>query len=178
MALDHPDRVSKLAVLDIVTTHTMWTNLDKARATTGYHWLFLMQPDGLPETMIGKDPAYFLRYTLGRWARPGFAFAPEAMAEYIRCFSDPATIHATCEDYRAGGTVDFEHDIADFGKKKIACPVLALWGAGGIARRNSDPLAAWRPWTVDVRGRGIENCGHFVPEEAPEETRKALEEFL
>lgn len=177
MALDRPNIVSKLAVLDIVTTHTMWTLMDKARATTGYHWLFLMQPDGLPETLIGKDPAYYLRYTLGRWARPGFAFAPEAMAEYIRCFSDPACIHATCEDYRAGGTVDFELDTADFGTRKIACPVLALWGAGGIARRNSDPLAAWRPWADDVRGQAID-CGHFLPEEAPEETRKGLEEFL
>ncbi|MBV8535159.1 MAG: alpha/beta hydrolase [Alphaproteobacteria bacterium] len=177
MALDHPEVVSKLAVLDIVTTHTMWTQMDKARATGGFHWLFLMQPDGLPETMIGKDPAYYLREMLRRWARPGFAFAPEAMAEYIRCFSDPACIHATCEDYRAGGTIDFELDTADFGKRKITCPVLALWGASGIARRTSDPLSAWRPWADDVRGHAVE-CGHFLPEEAPEETRKGLEEFL
>lgn len=178
MALDHPETVSKLAVVDIVTTHTMWTNMDKARATASYHWLFLMQPDGLPETMIGKDPAYYLRETLRRWARPGFAFAPEAMAEYVRCFSDPASIHATCEDYRAGGTVDFEYDSADFGLKKITCPVLALWGSGGIAKRASDPLAAWRPWATDVRGQAIADCGHFVPEEAPDATRTAIEEFL
>lgn len=178
LALDHPDAVSKLALLDIVTTHTMWTRMDKALATASYHWLFLMQPDGLPETMIGKDPAYYLRETLRRWARPGFEFAPGAMAEYIRCFSDPACIHAACEDYRAGGTVDFEYDSADYGKQRIACPVLVLWGSGGIAKRSSDPLAAWRPWTTDLRGNSVAQCGHFLPEEAPDETRKALEEFL
>lgn len=178
LALDHPGVVLRLALLDIVTTHTMWTRMDKALATASYHWLFLMQPDGLPETMIGKDPAYYLGETLRRWARPGFAFAPEAMADYVRCFSDPACIHAACEDYRAGGSVDFEHDSADFGQKKIVCPVLVLWGSSGIARRSSDPLAAWRPWADDLRGRAIDGCGHFLAEEAPEETRTALEEFL
>lgn len=178
MALDHPELITKLAVLDIVTTHTMWTKMDKALATSSYHWLFLMQPDGLPETMIGKDPAYYLRETLRRWARPGFAFAPEALAEYIRGFSNPAGIHAACEDYRAGGTVDFEHDTADFGKRRIACPVLALWGDRGIARRSDDPLAAWRPWTTDLQGHAIADCGHFLPEEAPHETLQALETFL
>ncbi len=178
MALDHPEVVSKLAVLDIVTTHTMWTRMDKALATASYHWLFLMQPGGLPETMIGKDPGYYLCETLRRWARPGFEFAPEAMAEYVRCFSDPACIHAACEDYRAGGTIDFEHDKQDFGTKKIVCPVLALWGSGGIAKRSDDPLSAWRPWADDVRGHAIPGCGHFLPEEAPEETLKGLESFL
>jgi haloacetate dehalogenase len=178
MALDHPDVVSKLAVLDIVTTHTMWTRMDKALATASYHWLFLMQPDGLPETMIGKDPEYYLRETLRRWAKPGFSFASEAMAEYVRCFRDPACIHAACEDYRAGGTIDFEHDTQDFGKKKISCPVLALWGERGIARRSDDPLAAWRPWADDLRGHAIPGCGHFLPEEAPAETLKGLEAFL
>jgi len=178
MALDRPEVVSKLAVLDIVTTHTMWTRMDKALATASYHWLFLMQPDGLPETMIGKDPAYYLRETMRRWARPGFQFAPEAMAEYVRCFSDPACIHAACEDYRAGGTVDFEYDKQDFGTKKIQCPVLSLWGSGGIAKRSDDPLSAWRPWADDLRGHAIAGCGHFLPEEAPEETLKGLEAFL
>lgn len=178
LALDHPEIVSKLALLDIVTTHTMWTMMDKALATASYHWLFLMQPDGLPETLIGKDPAYYLRETIRRWARPGFACAAKALAEYIRCFSDPACIHACCEDYRAGGTVDFELDSADFGKQKIGCPVLVLWGSGGIARRSSDPLAAWRSWATDLQGHAVADCGHFLPEEAPDQTRRALEEFL
>lgn len=179
MALDMVELMASLGFrrfLHIVTTHTMWTKMDKALATASYHWLFLMQPDGLPETMIGKDPAYDLRETMRRWAMPGFEFAPDAMAEYIRCFSDPAAIHAACEDYRAGGSIDYEPDSADFGTKKIT--VLALWGDRGIASRSSDPLAAWRPWTVDVRGQAIAECGHFLPEEAPLETRKAMEEFL
>lgn len=178
MALDHPDAVAKLAVLDIVPTHTMWTNMDKALATATYHWLFLIQPDGLPETMIGKDPAYYLRETLRRWARPGFAFAPAALAEYVRCFSTPAAIHAACEDYRAGATVDYEHDKRDLGKRQIACPVLALWGQTGLARKGDTVLAAWQPWAGDLRGETIEECGHFVAEEAPGETLKALEAFL
>jgi haloacetate dehalogenase len=179
MALDHPDIVSKLAVLDIVPTHTMWTKMDKALATATYHWLYLAQPDGLPEAMIGKDPAYYLKETLRRWARPGFAFAPEAMAEYVRAFSDPAAIHAACEDYRAGATLDFEHDKHDFSqRKKISCPTLALWGGGGLAKRSDDVISAWRLWTKELNGKAIPDCGHFVAEEAPAETLQALEKFL
>lgn len=177
MALDHPKVVEKLAVLDIVTTHTMWMNMNKASAQAGYHWLFLSQPDGLPERLIGHDPEWYLRETLRRWTAPGFNFAPQAMAEYIRCFSDPAAIHAACEDYRAGAGIDFDLDNADLGKRKIACPVLALWGETGIARRYSDVVAAWRDWADDVRGQALP-CGHFVSEEAPRETTAALEAFL
>jgi haloacetate dehalogenase len=179
MALDRPNIVSKLAVLDIVPTHTMWTKMDKALATATYHWLFLAQPDGLPETMIGKDPVYYLKETLRRWARPGFVFAPDAMAEYVRSFSDPAAVHAACEDYRAGATLDFEHDKHDFSqRKKISCPVLALWGSGGLAKRSDDVVSAWRLWTKDLRGKAIADSGHFVAEEAPAETLQMLEKFL
>lgn len=178
MALDHPEAVSKLAVLDIVPTHTMWTRMDKGLATATYHWLFLIQPENLPETMIAKDPGYYLRETLRRWTRPGFAFAPEAVAAYVRWFSEPAAIHAACEDYRAGATVDYEHDIEDFGRRHIACPVLALWGETGLAQKGDSVLSAWRPWATDLRGQAIENCGHFLAEEAPEATLKALEAFL
>lgn len=177
LALDHPATVERLAVLDIVTTHTMWMSMNKATASGAYHWLFLSQPGGLPERMIGHDPEWYLRETLGRWTAPGFAFAPEAIAEYVRCFNDPSAIHAVCEDYRAGATIDFELDSADFGTRKIACPVLALWGQTGIARRAGGVLDAWRPWADDVRGQAI-NCGHFLAEEAPEETVRALEAFL
>jgi haloacetate dehalogenase len=177
LALDHPTIVEKLAVLDIVTTHTMWMSMNKAMASASYHWLFLSQPDGLPERMIGHDPEWYLRETLRRWTAPGFSFSPEAMAEYVRCFNDPLAIHAACEDYRAGATIDFELDTADLGHRKITCPVLALWGKTGIARRASDVLGAWRPWAEDVSGQAI-NCGHFLAEEAPEDTVKALEAFL
>ena len=177
MALDHPEAVEKLAVLDIVTTHTMWMNMNKASAQAGYHWLFLSQPEGLPERMIGHDPEWYLRETLRRWTAPGFRFAPEAMAEYVRCFNDPAAIHAACEDYRACAGIDFELDSADFGKRRITCPVLALWGQSGIARRYSDVVAAWRDWADGVRGQVLP-CGHFLAEEAPHETVAALEAFL
>lgn len=177
LALDHPEAVEKLAVLDIVTTHTMWKSMDKKVASATYHWLFLSQPDGLPERMIGHDPEWYLRETLRRWAAPGFSFAPDAMADYVRCFRDPAAIHGACEDYRAGATVDFDHDSADLGQRKITCPVLALWGQTGIAQEARDVLGAWRPWADDVSGHAI-TSGHFLAEEAPDETLKALEKFL
>ncbi len=122
-------------------------------------------------------PTLWLDECLRRWAAPGFAFAPAALAEYRRCFADPAVVHATCEDYRAGATIDVEHDKADFGKRRIECKLLALWGEQGLARRSADPLVVWREWAADVRG-GPVRCGHFLPEEAPEETASALEAFL
>jgi haloacetate dehalogenase len=180
MAFDHPDAVVRLAVLDIVPTYTMWQRLQMKRGIATYHWFFLAQPDGLPEHLIGADPAYYLKEKLRRWSGSVDAFPGSVVAEYVRCFADPACIHATCEDYRAGATVDFELDKADYGKRKIACPVLALWGQRGFAKGNDDsdnPLADWREWADDVRGMPIRS-GHFLPEEAPAETLKALEEFL
>ncbi|MBI3452022.1 MAG: alpha/beta hydrolase [Rhodospirillales bacterium] len=177
MALDHPKAVAKLAVLDIVPTHAMWTNMNMALGMAAYHWLFLAQPAGLPETMIGHDPIYYLEQTLNRWSKTAGAFTPEAMAEYRRCFAEPDSIRATCEDYRAGASVDFEHDAQDYGQRKIACPVLAIWGDRGLAKRRDDPLVVWREWAADVRGHGVD-CGHFLAEEAPAETHAALEAFL
>mgnify|MGYP003287775947 CR=1 FL=1 len=177
MALDHPAVVSRLAVLDIVPTHTMWRRMDKELAMATYHWLFLAQPDGLPERLIGADPEWWLREQLRRWAGDPDAFAPEAVAEYVGCFADPAAVHASCEDYRAGATVDDELDAADLGRRRIACPLLVLWGDRGIARQAEDPLAAWRPWAADLRGHGVP-AGHFLPEEAPSETLAALEAFF
>jgi haloacetate dehalogenase len=177
MALDHPAVVTRLAVLDIVPTHVMWQRMDSEFAMATFHWLFLAQPDGLPEKLIGADPAWWVREKLRRWAADPDAFAPEALEEYVRCFSDPAAIHASCEDYRAGATVDDRLDTADLGRRRIACPVLVLWGDHGIARRAEDPLAAWRPWCDDVTGHGVPG-GHFLPEEAPAETLAALERFF
>ena len=180
MALDHPQVVTKLAVLDIVPTYTTWSRMEMRRGMATYHWFFLAQPDGLPETLIGADPAYYLRETLRRWAGRKDAFTAEALAEYERCFSDPACIHSTCEDYRAGATIDYETDKADYRNRKIECPVLALWGERGFGKGNddsTDPLADWREWAGDVRGHPI-RCGHFLPEEAPDETLAALESYL
>ena len=179
-ALDHPDTIAKLAVLDIVPTYTTWMRMQMNRGLSTYHWFFLAQPDGLPERLIGTDPGYYLKEKLRRWSGDMAAFPAEVVAEYVRCFSDPACIHATCEDYRAGATVDFAIDKADYGTRRIRCPVLALWGERGFARGNDDsdnPLADWREWADDVRGHAIRS-GHFLPEEAPDETVKALEAFL
>jgi haloacetate dehalogenase len=176
MALDHPAVVTRLAVLDIVPTHVMWQRMDRELAMATYHWLFLAQPDGLPEALIGADPGWWVREKLRRWAGDPEAFDPEAVEEYVACF-DQASVHASCEDYRAGATVDDRLDAADLGRRRIACPVLVLWGSDGIARRAEDPLAAWRPWCEDVHGQGVPG-GHFVAEEAPAETLAALEGFF
>ena len=177
MALDHPERVSRLAVLDIVPTLTVFDAVDRRVATDTFHWFFLIQPYDFPERLIGADPGYFLRHLLARWSGDGLApFAAEALADYVRCFSEPATIHATCEDYRAGATVDYEADAADQGRRRIACPVLALWGARGRVERR-DPRVVWRQWADDVEGAPLP-CGHFVAEEQPEATAEALQRFF
>ena len=176
LALDHPDRVTRLAVLDIVPTIETWARLDRKAGLATYHWFFLAQPPDLPERLIGADSDYFLRWTLDSWAgRPG-AFDPRALAEYRRAFRDPEVVRATCEDYRAGATVDVDDDAADRGARRIRCPVLALW-AEDASEPGWDPIAIWRDWALDVRGQGM-SCGHFLPEEAPSETLAALEPFL
>ena len=171
MALDHPDAVAKLAVLDIIPTGEHFRRTDMRFALAYWHWFFLAQPYPLPEQLIGADPdGYCLR---GRRQ----LFAPEALAEYLRCFRDPETRHAICEDYRAGATVDFALDAADYGKRRIACPTLVLWGARGPVGSWYDVPAIWRDWADDVRGRALD-CGHFLPEEAPEATYAELAEFF
>ena len=176
MALDHADAVTKLAVLDIVPTHKLFATTDKALATAYYHWFFLIQPHDFPETLIGNDPDYYLDFVFARWGADADAFAPEAMAEYRRCFSDPAAIHASCEDYRAAASIDLEHDEADLGRR-LACPLLALWGEKGAMHRLYDVLACWRERAQAVEGRALA-CGHYLPEEAPEETVAALSRFF
>jgi haloacetate dehalogenase len=177
LALDHPDRVTRLAVLDIVPTADTWLAMDHARARGSFHWLLLCQPADLPERLIGADPEYFLRHLLGRWSGGANRLSPAAVAEYVRCFRDPAVIRATCEDYRAGATVDLALDMADRGTKRIACPVLVLWGERGGGGLGVDALAIWREWAADVRGHAVPG-GHFLAEEAPEETYASLREFL
>ncbi len=176
MALDHPERVEKAAVLDIAPTLTMYEGTDMAFASAYYHWFFLIQPFDLPERLIGADPGYYLERKLAAWGRREGAFTPEAVAEYRRCFDDPATIQATCEDYRAAASIDLEHDRADAGRK-IGAPLLVLWGGRGVVAATYDVLATWREKAEDVRGRALD-CGHFLPEEEPEETLKELLAFL
>lgn len=174
LTLDHPERVSRLAVLDIIPTRAVFQRVDKALATSTYHWFFLIQPE-LPETLIGANPDFYLEWTLKKWSKDFASFTPEALAEYKRCFRDPATIHATCEDYRAGASIDLEHDEADIAKK-IDCPVLTIWG-GGPATKGMPNVEAWRERAKDVRGFPIE-CGHFLAEEKPQETATALASFF
>ena len=176
LALDHPQRVKKLAVLDISPTRTMLAHTDCAFAKAYFHWFFLIQPAPFPETLIGADPGFFMRYQMGRRHGGLQVFDAAAMAEYLRCFSDPATIHATCEDYRAAEAIDLEHDAADE-TKKIECPMLALWGRHGVIEQQFDCLADWRAVARDVRGEALD-CGHYLPEERPEEVARHLENFL
>jgi len=176
LALDHPDAVARLAVLDIVPTHAVFERLDIAVATAHSHWLFMLDAE-LPEHLIGLDPAYWLTAKLRAWSRDPDAFEPAVVEEYIRCFATPEAIHATCEDYRAGASIDLEHDRED-ADEPIACPVLALWGARSLVGRNFDALAIWREEAAGpVEGRALD-CGHFLAEEAPEATRDALIAFF
>jgi len=170
MALDHPGRVRKLAVLDIIPTGETFRRANMAFGLGYWHWFFLAQPFDLPERMIGANPDNY-------YFRQRDLFDPEALSDYLRCVHDPATIHTMCEDYRAGATFDFTLDEADRGRRKIACPVLALWGRRGRLEEWYDVLAIWRDWADDVRGRAID-CGHYLAEEAPEETYGELRAFF
>ena len=177
MARDHAERIERLAVLDISPTAIMYAKTDKAFATAYYHWFFLIQPYDLPERQIGADPTYYLRKMLGAFGSSGLAiFDARAYAEYERCFSDLATIHATCEDYRAAATIDLEHDAADAGRK-IECPLLVLWGEKGVVRGLFDPVADWKSVASDVRGKALPS-GHYLAEDAPDETYVALRAFF
>ena len=175
MALDHPDKVTKLAVFDTLPSGLItYRNLTKEWATGLYHWFFLVQPSPLPETLIANSVEFYLR---SRFERSPGAITPAAFAEYLRCFRDPATIHATCEDYRASAGIDLEHDEADW-NKKIACPVLACWAERG----NRPPAFSkivdfWKEKAVEAKGRALRS-GHFMAEEVPEETLAELRSFL
>jgi haloacetate dehalogenase len=174
MALDHPGTVSRLAVLDIIPTRTIYQAIDQQHATAVWRYFFLTQPAGLPERLIGADPQYYLRYTLGEWCATPGALAPAAVAEYARCFTR-AAIHASCEDYRAGAGIDLAHDQADAGRP-LPCPVLALWSKTGIGHAY-DVRQIWAQRAPDLRGRALD-CGHFLAEERPGETAAELLAFL
>jgi haloacetate dehalogenase len=178
LCLDHDERVERAAVLDIVPTRHVFANVDRALATVYDHWFFLAEKPDLPEVLIGGAPEYFLRRKLDQWSGSNAVFDEEATSEYVRCFSDPETIRASCEDYRAAASIDLEHDDADAAAgRRITCRLLVLWGDQGFVGTNYDVLEVWRRYAYNVRGQGLD-CGHFVPEEAPEQTITALREFL
>jgi haloacetate dehalogenase len=177
MALDHPERVLRLAVLDIVPTSEALRRADVRFGLGYWHWFFLAQPEPLPERLIGADPDeyWFLHTSREPKARDFFGAALE---EYLAAFRDPATRQAICEDYRAGVTADLAHDEADrAAARRIVCPLLALWGGQGKLEAWYDVLAVWRDWADDVRGRPIA-CGHYLAEEAPDETYAELRAFF
>ena len=181
MALDHQDRVKTFTSLDVVASQAAFDNMDGQLAFAWFHWLLMRQPAPLPETMIGNSGKVYLDFLLERWTAVEGAITEEAYSEYLRCFSDPETIRGSCMDYRAI-ELDLVHDEADRGRK-LTCPVLVLWGADMAKRpgwqtgKQLDMLTTWRELATDVRGRAID-CGHFLPEEAPEETTEELLTFL
>jgi haloacetate dehalogenase len=180
LALDHPGRLTSLAVLDIVPTAEMWRGMDAARAMAVYHWQFLAQPHPIPETLIGGAAREYIDHTLASWtkAKTLQAFDPRALAHYRALFADAARIHACCEDYRAGATLDWRDDEADIAAgRTIDVPVLALWGAAGLPAQGESPLEVWRRWAPHANGRALD-AGHFLPEEAAEATAEALAEHL
>jgi haloacetate dehalogenase len=176
MALDHPDAVARMVVLDIAPTLTMYDMANQEFATRYFWWFFLIQPADLPERMIGSDPEYFLRRHIGGQSKTDGAIGDDVIAEYLRCYRDPATIHAICEDYRASASIDLEHDRAD-SDRRITAPVLAIWGAKGVVGSLYDVAQTWRDKAVSVQGTALP-CGHAIPEEQPEALCAQIVSFL
>jgi haloacetate dehalogenase len=178
LALDHPASVTRFAAIDIIPTWEMWARMGKDVASSGYHWLFLAQPAPMPETLIGADPDFYLEHLISRWAGRRDRIAPEAYAEYQRAYRRASVIAATCADYRAGMTRDYEDDDADRrAGRRIDCPLLVLWGRGYMSKRTGTPADVWRDWATDVRDVPLD-CGHFVVEEEPEAAARALIDFF
>ena len=177
MALDYPQAVEKLALLDIAPTTEMYARTNREFATGYYHWFFLIQPSPLPERLIGAQADYYLESKLKAWGRSGMAvYSDEALEEYRQSFRDPTAIHASCEDYRASAGIDLLHDEADAGHK-LAMPLLVLWGTRGLVGSLYHVETLWRQRAEQLIARGLP-CGHFLPEEQPEETSRQLADFF
>jgi len=182
LALDHPEVLNKLVILDIVPTYLLYQNITQEFATIFYHWFLLVQPPPFPETMVANSAEYFLRCTL-LWLGgnkitdplPDW-IAPEVFQEYFRTFRSPETIHAICEDYRAAASIDLAHDKADL-DKKIQCPLLVLWSEKGPFHRMYNVLQTWQDRSVTAQGKAMPT-GHFIPEQMPEELTQELKAFL
>ena len=183
LALDHPEKVAKLCVIDIAPTLDMYNATDMAFARAYYHWFHLIQPWPLPERMIGATPEAardYLHAKLGGWGSGGLeSIEPQALAEYERCFLKPEAIHGACEDYRASAGIDLAHDRENRARgDKIACDTLVLWGERGVVNRLFQPLELWQAQCAGtVTGQALP-AGHFIPEELPAETAAALKAFF
>jgi haloacetate dehalogenase len=179
MCLDHPQQVARAAIIDIIPQHYLYNNVTKAWATFSWHWFFNIQPFDLPERMMGADPDWFIKKKLAKTEQGLSFFDPAALADFMRCFRNPATIHAICEDYRAGAGIDLDMDEADIkAGRKIDCPVLLLWGATGGVGRNHNSMEIWPRYASDIRGGKALPSGHYVNEEASEETYAELRAFF
>ncbi|HUG24288.1 alpha/beta fold hydrolase [Piscinibacter sp.] len=178
LAMDRPQAVRRLALLDIAPTLDMYEGTTEAFARAYWHWFFLIQPAPLPERLIEADPARYVRDVMGRRSAGLAPFDPRALAEYERCMALPGTAHGVCEDYRAAAGIDLEHDRSDRAHGlRLTMPLLALWGADGVVNRCFDPLALWRRVATDVRGEALP-CGHYIPEEAPDALLERALPFL
>jgi len=182
LALDHPARIDRLAVLDIVPTHDVWQLADARLVTAFWPWSLLAQPEPLPERLLAAAPEAVIDDALAAWGSPARVFGAEVREAYVRALSNPVSIHAICEEYRAAATLDREHDAEDrLAERRIACPVLALWSdRGPLAQWYSEvggPVGIWQAWADDVRGLPVA-AGHFFPEEIPQDTAAALSSFF
>ncbi|MGP3991533.1 alpha/beta fold hydrolase [Streptomyces sp. 3N207] len=175
MALDHPDRILQVAVLDILPTLTLYENTDRDFASAYWEWFFFTQDRDFPERLIAAEPEAFLRHELGHLTEQGVITA-EVWDIYVRALTNPRAVHGMCEDYRAGATIDLEHDRLDL-DRRIECPLLVLWGTENIVWNRFDMLAVWRERARTVTGEGIP-CGHYLAEEEPDTTAQLLAEFF
>jgi haloacetate dehalogenase len=179
MCLDHADTVLRAALLDILPQHHLLNNVTRQWGTFSWHWFFMIQPYDFPERLMGADPDFFITKKLSKTDQGLSFFGKEALEEYKRCFRNPATIHAMCEDYRATHGVDLAMDTADFeAGRKITCPAAILWGATGGVGRNHDTKSIWPRYAADIRVAKALPCGHYLSEEAPEDTYRELREFF
>jgi haloacetate dehalogenase len=176
MALDRPERITHMAILDIVPTHHLLTHVSLGWGLEAYHWFFMAQKAPFPEKLICADLDYYIRYKLNKKGVGLEIFTPEAMAEYARCTTSEQ-IHAVCEDYRATVTLDFAMDSADYGQKSIACPVLVMWGSNSHCGRHFKPMEAWSEWAPDLRGWDIPT-GHYPAEHRPDLVYPAFQKFF
>jgi haloacetate dehalogenase len=178
LALDHPGRITRFAPIDILPTLEVWEAMNWQAALGSYHWLLLAQPAPLPENLVGADGPGYVRHLIDRWAGHHDRLDPTAVAAYARAFADPAVVAAACADYRAGATLDVEHDRVDRDAgRKIDCPVLLIWARRYLKERGRRHLDVWRSWAEDVRELPLD-CGHFVAEEAAQDCAAALLSFF
>jgi haloacetate dehalogenase len=178
LAVDHPDAVERMVLLDIAPTLAMYEQTGEVFARAYWHWFFLIQPAPLPERLIEADPHAYITDVMGRRSSGLAPFDPRALAEYQRCMALPGSAHGICEDYRAAAGIDLEHDRSDRAAgRRLTLPLLVLWGADGVVQRCFAPLREWESVADNVAGEALP-CGHYIPEEAPDALLARVLPFL